>query len=196
MAAPAGEDAAAIEDRYPPTAADGRTNEPVTRAAQIARRSFKAHGGTVRPSILPRHSGADKSGSRGQVRPASESTPLVRRRASTASSPGSRASVLLRARSAAHPRCGNLPSSTSRRTAIGSRYLTRPLDFPVINLLTDVTHDAAESAGSLAPSAFAPVSRVFKLLASNTRNSPAISSRMASSKPSFALTDGYFSRST
>ena len=40
MALPTGEDAAAVEDRYPPAAANYRANEPVTRAAQIARRSF------------------------------------------------------------------------------------------------------------------------------------------------------------
>jgi len=137
MAVATGENATAVEDRHPPAAADCRANEPVTRAAQIAPRSFEAHG-VLRPSIFRHHCDVGKSGSRVHARPASESTPLVRRRASTASCPGSRASVFLRAPSAAHPGCGNLPSSTSRRTASGSRYPARPLDFPVINWRTDI----------------------------------------------------------
>jgi hypothetical protein len=55
--------------------------------------------------------------------------------------------------------------------------------------------DPGESAESLVSSAFAPVSGGFDFCASSARNSPAISSRMASSKSSFSLNDGYFARS-
>ena len=85
MAVLTGEDAAAVEDRYPAAAADDRANEPVTRAAQIARRSFDAHGV---PFVLPFSPATPVPINQDHTVIFDlhlKSTPLVRRRASTGS---------------------------------------------------------------------------------------------------------------
>jgi hypothetical protein len=115
MAATPGEDAAAVEDRYPPSSVERRQMNQRREPPKLhSVRSMRTdHAVIFDPHLNPRHYFA--------VAPPLPAAPVAEPQYSFA-------------RPAPHVQgCVNLPSSTSRRTASGSRYPAHPSDFPVIN---------------------------------------------------------------